>query len=251
MYRTNINTKLLADFKKVFTDTDEDILEEIADAINKHGKDYGIDTDEKLQHFLAQVAHEATNPINGIAFDTFEENLNFRWAKLGTQDYWEKYFNTIASPTTDSTKANPNDYKRDSTSVYVNKQKFANRVYNDTYRSAKTKLGNVNTGDGYKFRGRGIFQLTGRYNYQQFTTYYQNRYSSTLDFTTNPDLVVSDKEIAVISALWFFKNKVMGKVSINNNTSVKKVTYYINSKRKGLPHRKSLFNKTKDSIQCN
>ncbi|QMU63238.1 MAG: hypothetical protein GKR88_02405 [Flavobacteriaceae bacterium] len=41
-------------------------------------------------------------------------------------------------------------------------------IYGDdnTYRSTRTKLGNVNTGDGYKFRGRGIFQLTGSYNNQ-------------------------------------------------------------------------------------
>ncbi len=190
------------DLKKVFTDTDEDILEDIADAINTHGKDYGIDTDEKLQHFLAQAGHESSfAPANKDEFEAFEENLNYRWAKLGTKNYWDEYFNTIASPTADSTKANPNDYKRDSTSVYVNKQKFANRVYDDAYRGAKNKLGNTDTGDGYKFRGRGIIQLTGEYNYQQFTTHYQNRYSSTKDFTTNPGLVASDKEIAVVSAL--------------------------------------------------
>ena len=75
---------------------------------------FGVNTKEKLQHFLAQAGHESSFALAGKdEFEAFEENLNYRWAKLGKKDYWERYFNTIASPTADSTKANPNDYKRD------------------------------------------------------------------------------------------------------------------------------------------
>ncbi|QMU64476.1 MAG: hypothetical protein GKR88_09400 [Flavobacteriaceae bacterium] len=99
-----------------------------------------------------------------------------------------------------------------------------------------------------------MFQLTGRYNYRQFTTYYQNRYGSTLDFTTNPGLVASDKEITVISTLWFYKNNVLDKLNpaMSSSTSVAKVTKLVNGdETKGASHRKNLFNKAKDSIQCN
>ena len=223
---------------------------DIADAINTHGKDFGIDTDEKLQHFISQAAHEATNPVNGIEFDTFEENLNYRWARLGTKDYWENHFNPIANPTADPYKKNPNDYKRNGTSNYVNVTKFANYVYDDAYRKARFRLGNTNIGDGYKYRGRGIFQLTGRTNYQQFNTFYRERYNSSLNFINNPDLLATDTEIAVISALWYYDNKVNSN-SITSTTTVEKVTKKINGGKKGLKHREQLFNKTKNHINCN
>jgi len=238
------------DLKEVFPNTSSNILQDIADAINTHGKDFGIDTDEKLQHFISQAAHEATNPVNGIEFDTFEENLNYRWARLGTKNYWKKYFNTIANPTADPNKENPNDYKRNRTSSYVNVTKFANYVYDDANRDMGYKLGNTNIGDGYKYRGRGIFQLTGRSNYQQFNTFYRERYNSGLNFINNPDLLATDTEIAVISALWYYENKVNSN-SITSTTSVEKVTMKINGGTKGIEHRKQLFNKTKNHINCN
>ena len=238
------------DLKEVFPNTSSNILQGIADAINTHGKDFGIDSDEKLQHFISQAAHEATNPVNGIEFDTFEENLNFRWARLGTKDYWENHFNTIANPTADPNKENPNDYKRNRTSNYVNVTKFANYVYDDAYRKPRFRLGNTNIGDGYKYRGRGIFQLTGRTNYQQFNTFYRERYNSSLNFINNPDLLATDIEIAVISALWYYENKVNSN-SITSTTTVEKVTKKINGGKKGIEHRKQLFNKTKNHINCN
>ena len=238
------------DLKEVFPNTSSNILQDIADAINTHGKDFGIDTDEKLQHFISQAAHEATNPVNGIEFDTFEENLNYRWARLGTKDYWENHFNPIANPTADPYKKNPNDYKRNGTSNYVNVTKFANYVYDDAYRKPKFRIGNTNIGDGYKYRGRGIFQLTGRTNYQQFNTFYRERYNSSINFINNPDLLATDTEIAVISALWYYDNKVNSN-SITSTTTVEKVTKKINGGKKGLKHREQLFNKTKNHINCN
>lgn len=242
-----------ADLKKVFPDTDATTLKEIAKHVNKHGKDYGLDTNEKLQHFLAQAGHESSfSPANKDEFEALEENLNYRWAKLGTKGYWEKYFNPVATPTADSTKADPRDYKRNSTSVYVDVQKFANYVYDDANREAAYKMGNTSTGDGYKYRGRGIFQLTGKYNYQQFTTFYQNRYNSTLDFVATPGLLKSNTEIAVISALWFFEKKVLNKLNpaMSSTTSVLEVTEKVNGGENGLTERKTLFTKVKADIKC-
>ena len=237
------------DLKKVFPDTDDAILEKIAEHMNTHGKDFGIDTKEKLQHFLAQAAHESTN-YAGKEFGAFEENLNYRWKKLGEEDYWDGYFNTVSSPTLDINKANPNDYKRNETSNFVDVEKFANYVYDDENRDEGYKLGNTNEGDGYKYRGRGIIQLTGRENYQTFTDFYKQTYDATKSFITNPDLIASDKEIAVISALWFFKNKVLDKITVDENTTVKAITKKVNGRDNGLDHREELTEKTKKEIDC-
>ena len=229
------------DLKKIFPTTSDTELIKIADAINKYGKYFGIDTKEKLQHFLSQAGHESAK------FSAFEENLNYRWEKLGVS-YWKRYFNPSTNPTADPNKANPNDYKRSNTSVYVDVEKFANRVYADIYR--KNNIGNVNTGDGYKFRGRGVFQLTGRTNYTNFSAFYQANYDSSVNLLNNPDLVASNKEIAVISALWFYKKNVLDKIIVDGNISVEKVTEKVNGGTSGIEDRIELHTKTKSNIDC-
>ena len=112
----------------------------------------------------------------------------------------------------------------------------------------KYKLGNTGIGDGYKYRGRGIFQLTGKQNYQKFSSFYSNNYDSTINFVTNPELISSNKTIAVISALWYYKNIV--NVEIDSNTTVEELTFEINGGDNGLDDREQKFEKAKNSINC-
>lgn len=231
------------DLKKIYPSTSEAKLKEIADAINTYGRDFGIDNKDKLRHFLAQAGHESAK------MTAFEENLNYRWKKLGI-DYWKGYFNPHTDGDKDSKKVDPNDYKRSTTSVYVNKEKFANYVYNDANRGNGYKLGNTSTGDGYKYRGRGIIQLTGKSNYESFNTFYQGEYDSNKDLVSDPSPLKTDMKIAVISALWFFKNNVLDKITVNGTTSVKSVTKKVNGGTNGLKDRKELYNKAKTNIDC-
>lgn len=232
------------DLKKVFPSASDSKLKEIADAINTYGKDFGIDNKDKLRHFLSQAGHESTK------MTAFEENLNYRWKKLGETNYWKKYFNLHTDGDKDSTKANPNDFKRSATSVYVNKEKFANHVYDDANREEGYKLGNTSEGDGYKYRGRGIIQLTGKSNYEKFNTFYQDKYDKNKNLVSNPDLVKTDMKIAIISALWFFNKEVIDKTIVNDKTTVKSVTLKVNGGTNGLPDRKKLYKKAKDNIDC-
>ena len=96
----------------------------------------------------------------------------------------------------------------------------------------------------------GLFQLTGKYNYQEFTTFYQKNYDNTKDFVLNPELIASNKELSVLSALWFYKKKVLDKITVDDDTSVEKVTYKINGGQQGLSHRKKLTEKAKKEIEC-
>ena len=239
------------DLQKVFPSTDSGTLKEIADLVNQYGKDFGIDSKEKLQHFLAQAGHESRSVITGKPFGAFKENLNYRWSKLGTKGYWDKYFNSIDvlenhPDKIDSSKADPRNYKRSATSPFVDEEKFANRVY-----SKRKDLGNTQPGDGWKYRGRGIIQLTGRYNYMAFNTFYQD-YDSSVNLVNNPELVATDSKIRVISALWFFKYHVMNHFkTISDNTKVYDVTYYINKSRKGLADRQNIFRNSEAKIRCN
>ena len=122
----------------------------------------------RAAHFFAQTAHESGN------FKAFSENLNY--GAKGLRGIFRKYF-----PTDALARA----YERQP-------QKIANRVY-------ANRMGNgpESSGDGWKYRGRGALQLTGKDNYQAFANYIGRP-----EVMDNPDLVAG--ELCFESALWFF-----------------------------------------------
>jgi putative chitinase len=132
---------------------------------------YGIDTPLRKAHFLAQVAHES----GGFKFVV--ENLNYSASVL--YNVFRKYF-----PNLDIA----NEYTRQ-------QEKIANKVY-------ANRMGNGNeaSGEGWKFKGRGLIQLTGKNNFQQLSE------ASGQNFIDTPEKV-SESEWALTSACWFWKKK--------------------------------------------
>ena len=127
----------------------------------------------RAAHFFAQTAHESGG------FKAFSENLNY--GAKGLRGIFRKYF-----PTDAMARA----YERQP-------KKIANRVY-------ANRMGNgpEESGDGFKYCGRGALQLTGKFNFKAFSDYIGRP-----DVMTNPDLVAT--ELAFESALWFFdRNKL-------------------------------------------
>lgn len=134
----------------------------------KGAKGYYKLSTAQAAHFFGQCAHESGG------FKVFSENLNY--SDKGLNGIFKKYFPTIAS-----------------TTGYARKpEKIANKVY-------ANRMGNgpESSGDGYKFRGRGPIQLTGKDNYTAFS-----QSIGRPDVLTNPDIVAT--ELAFESALWFF-----------------------------------------------
>jgi putative chitinase len=159
----------------------------------------------RAAHFFAQTAHESGG------FKAFSENLNYGAA--GLRGIFRKYFGTEALA-----KA----YERQP-------QKIANRVY-------ASRMGNgvEASGDGWRFRGRGALQLTGKANYQAFADYIDRP-----DVMTNPDLVAG--ELCFESALWFFdKNKLWSICDQGiNDVAILALTKRINGGTHGLDDRKA------------
>ena len=133
---------------------------------------FGISNPTRLAHFLSQVAHESGN------FKFVNENLNY--GAKGLLGIFKKYF-----PTEALAKA----YER-------KPEKIANKVY-----ASRMGNGDEASGEGYKFRGRGYIQLTGKDNYKAFSDFIGE------DCVANPDLVAT-KYPLTSAAFFFHKNKL-------------------------------------------
>ena len=154
--------------------TKRSILEGYVEPFNEVGKHYDLfENPKRIAAFLAQTAHESGN------FKAFSENLNY--GASGLLGIFKKYF---------PTEALAKQYER-------KPEKIANKVY-----ASRMGNGDESSGDGWKFRGRGALQLTGKDNYKAFSDYMKNP-----EIMENPDLVAT--QYSFESAIFFFdKNKL-------------------------------------------
>lgn len=135
-----------------------------------------IDTVERVAGFVAQCAHESRN------FAVLTENLNYSAAALNK--IFPKYFIRAG---------------RDANAYHRQPEKIANVIY-----ASRMDNGNTDSGDGWRFRGGGILQLTGRYNYTQFAKAVDMAPERAVDY-------VRTKKGALDSACWFWDTNNINK----------------------------------------
>lgn len=194
---------------KLSTKVPAPVMLEITSIIEK----FNMTSPLRLAHFLAQAAHESGN------FKFLKENLNYSSDSL--LKVFPKYFKD---------KATADKYAR-------NPEKIANRVY-----ASRMGNGDEASGDGFKFRGRGYIQLTGKDNYKAFSNFIGE------DCVANPDLV-SDK-YPLVSASWFFDKNNLWTICDKGATDevVTAVTKRVNGGVHGLSDRISKFKLFNDSL---
>jgi putative chitinase len=161
--------------------------------------DYEIDTPKRIAAFIAQCSHESGG------FTALKENLNYRAVTL--RKVFPKYF--------------PND---DLANTYAGKQEMiANRVYGG-------RMGNgvESTGDGFRYCGRGLIQLTGKSNYQAFAD------SLEMEVEDVPEYLQSF-EGAAQSACWFWESNNLNRFA--DTGDIKSMTKVINGGYIGLEDR--------------
>ena len=162
-------------FKELFPRNQN--AEDWVDAINDILPDFEINTPKRVAAFLAQCGHESGG------FSVLKENLNY--SAEGLNKIFKKYFPTLES-------AQP--YAR-------NPEKIANKVY-----SNRMGNGDEASGDGWKYRGRGPIQLTGKDNYRAFANDYFEDPETLLN---DPDLLIDHIPTSLLAAVWFWqKNKL-------------------------------------------
>ena len=160
-------------------------------------------TPVRAAHFFAQTSHETGG------FKAFSENLNY--SAQGLQGIFGKYF--------------PGNLEE---SYARQPEKIANRVY-----ASRMGNGNEVSGDGWKFRGRGALQLTGKSNYEAFA-----KYLGTNEVMENPDLVAT--KYSFDSAMFFFEKNKLWTICDKgiNDAAILELTKRINGGTHGLEDRK-------------
>lgn len=176
------------------------------DSVNRLLPVFGITTAVRVAMFIAQTGHESGD------YTEIQENLNYRATTL--QEVFPRYFRD----------ADPNDYAHQP-------EKIANRVY-----SGRMGNGDEESGDGWKFHGRGILQITGRDNYAECS---QAIYGDARLLDT-PDLLC-EKDGAVASACWFWNSRHLNEWSDQEN--IREVTRRINGGYIGLADRTQRYKK--------
>jgi putative chitinase len=169
---------------------------------------YHVNTPLRIAHFMAQIEHESG--LKPIA-----ENLNYSAA--GLRSTFGRHFLEVESV------------------MFARKpEQIANRAY-----ANRMGNGNEKSGDGWKFRGRGFIQLTGKANYIVASK------DTRIDFLNNPDLLLEEAN-AMIAALWFWNKNKLNDLADKND--IKAVTKTINGGFNGLAHRTELFKKWKTAV---
>lgn len=173
------------------------LLEELLPSI-------GVVEPKKVAAFIAQTGHES------VDYNVLEENLNY--SADGLRRVFGKYFRDVS----------PDSYAR-------NPRKIASRVY-------ANRMGNgpESTGDGWKYRGRGVLQITGYNNYAKCSEYFFN----TPDiFVNDPDLLL-EKKNALRSAIWYWDVN-----NLKNITDFVTLTRRINGGTNGLDDRQDRYDR--------
>ena len=175
---------------------------------------YNITTPNRIAGFMAQCAVESGE------FRILEENLNYSVASLNR--VFGRYFG--APP-----KRNAAEYAR-------NPEKLANYVYMDEFRGPSSRLGNTQPGDGWKFRGGGIKQLTGRSNFSRFGESIGMTADQAADY-------VRTKRGAFESACWFWKTNNLERFA--DKDDIDGMSRAVNGGDNGLADRRSRYTKAK------
>ena len=165
---------------------------------------YEITTTHRVAGFLAQTAHESAN------YKTITENLNYSSKALNA--IFGKYFKRAGV---------------DAQKYHRQPEKIANRIY-----AGRMDNGDTASGDGWTFRGGGILQLTGRYNYTEFGKTVGMSAEEATDYVRTP-------KGAIESACWFWKTNNINKYC--DADDIVRMTKRINGGTIGLADRKKHY----------
>ena len=189
------------------------------DAIVAVCQEFEINTPQRIAAFIAQTSHESGG------YTMLSENLNYRAATLAA--CWPSRFATLGADKKPIKKDGKLVPTAVANSIAGKPELIANMVY-----SSRMGNGPAESGEGWKFRGRGLKQLTGKDNYTRCGQ------SLGIDLVSNPDLLL-EPIYAARSAGWFWKTNNLSKYA--DVGDIKGMTKVINGGYIGLEARQALY----------
>lgn len=199
------------------------------DAVVATCQEFEIDTPQRIAGFLAQTSHESGG------YTMLSENLNYRAATLAA--CWPNRFAVLGAdkkPIKENGKLVPTAVAN---SIAGKPELIANLVY-----SSRMGNGPAESGEGWAFRGRGLKQLTGKFNYEKCGS------GLGVNLVSNPDLLL-EPLYAARSAGWFWKANALSTFADNND--IKGMTKKINGGFIGLEQRQALYDVCLKSVLSN
>lgn len=188
----------LAMMLQLFPRADRNALQEVADEFNAHLDVYKLDTPLRRTHFFAQIMQETGPSLKreeGFIWKASALKKTFSYFRKNTDKATEHGYHQIRPIKEDGSSMSQADFEAIANGAYGGRSDLGN--------------GDYESGDGWRYRGRGLKQLTGRANYRYFTDWHKGLQKEwpdeILDFEANPDLLVQPK-YAARSAAFFWRN---------------------------------------------
>lgn len=211
----------------------------IVEAMNASARAYQVDTALRIAHFLAQIGHESR-------FNPIEENGNYSPRRM------RAIFGCRGGPSRYDKPADeciPGPEARLRPRLWLEEARYAHNPANllSYVYAARFDNGDEASGDGYRYRGRGLIQLTFKANYQAFTDRHNLKHpDDPQDFVVDPDLLVTQRKYAIESAFFFWD-----KTKLNDEADqddLEAVTRKINGGLNGLADRRTRLVRIKSAM---
>lgn len=200
-----------AQLAEIMPHASEDDIRHFVAALNEELPRFELNSLNRVAHFVAQIAHESGS------FKFKSENLNYSAPAL--RAVFGKYF---------TSQAMAEQYARQPENI-------ANLVY-----ANRMGNGDVESGDGWRYRGRGLIQLTGKDNYRACGE------AVGVDLVSEPDIVAEDPKLSVAAACWYWQKRNINECA--DRDDVVAVTKKINGGTHGLEDRRVFLNRCKSAL---
>ncbi|OCL85297.1 hypothetical protein AAX26_02047 [Aliarcobacter thereius] len=225
------------DFKKIFPKAPAEKREEVLEVFNKYCCAFEINTPLRASHFFAQVKEEVGENIN---YQNESMNYTIDALKYGSfkifrenHELAEKY-------------GRGNGQK-------ANQEMIANLAYDDKNRDKAFRVGNTEIGDGWKFRGKGFLQLTGRGVYTETQKEIKKKLpkENLENILNNPESIIFSVKMAMISSMAYWTMKNLNSIADNagwNRNNVDDITNIVNRGTQTKEDRKKHFDLIKSIL---
>jgi RHS repeat-associated protein len=213
-------------------------LSSLETTINLYGSsNFGLNDSNKVAHFLGQTGHESGgfNKLS-IVESAYYKSVDRVKDVFGSES--NAYLSVEAEESRILAESNLGKKNISPNKYLFNTERFTNMAY-----ANKGGNGDEDSGDGFLYRGRGLIQLTLSNNYKNFFSFYNKVYGTTYIAKNDASLIATNRDLAIISSLWYFSVYTIPEIDKNGST-FHTITKTVNAKCVDEDKRKTIYNRS-------